>query len=51
MMCFKNLKNEYLKVTSKDEFWSVHDRFDRLVQETYLCPEFSRRVPGTGYRG
>ena len=51
MMCFRNLKQEYLKVTTKDEFWSVHDRYDRLVQETYLCPEFERRVPGTGYRG
>ena len=22
-----------------------------LVQETYLCEEFEKRVPGTGYRG
>ena len=51
MMCFRNLKEEYLKVTSKDEFWSIHDRYDRLVQETYLCPDFKRRVCGTGYRG
>jgi len=51
MMCFRNLKTEYLKVKSKDDFWSVHDRYDRFVQETYLCPEFERRVPGTGYRG
>ena len=45
MMCFRNLKAEYLKVTSKAEFWSVHNRYDRLVQETYICPEFARRVP------
>jgi hypothetical protein len=51
MMCFRNLKAEYLRVTSKREFWSVHGRQDRMVQETYLCPEFERRVPGTGYRG
>ena len=51
MMCFRNIKAEYLKVRTKDDFWAVHDRFDRLVQETYLCPEFERRVPGTGYRG
>lgn len=51
MMCFRNLKQEYLKIQSKDEFWSVHDRFDRMVQETYLCPEFKRRILGTGYRG
>jgi hypothetical protein len=34
LMCFRNLKEEYLRVTSKDEFWSVHGREDRLVQET-----------------
>ncbi|MCA9227475.1 MAG: hypothetical protein KDA47_17770 [Planctomycetales bacterium] len=51
MMCFRNLKEEYLKVTSKDEFWLLYDRYDRLVQETYLCPDFKRRIPGIGYRG
>jgi hypothetical protein len=51
MMCFRNLKAEYLKVTTKKEFWSIHGRQDRFVQETYLCPEFERRIPGTGYRG
>lgn len=51
MMCFRNLKEEYVKVTTKEEFWSVHGRQDRLVQETYVCPEFERRIPGTGYRG
>jgi hypothetical protein len=51
MMCFRNLKGEYLKIGSKQEFWSVHDRYDRMVQETFLCPEFERRIPGTGYRG
>jgi Family of unknown function (DUF6304) len=51
MMCFRNLKAEYLNVKTKGEFWSVHDRYDRMVQETYLCPEFERRIPGTGYRG
>jgi hypothetical protein len=51
MMCFRNLKVEYLRVTTKQEFWSVHGRQDRFVQETYLCPDFERRIPGTGYRG
>lgn len=50
MLCFRNRKAEYLRVTSKREFWTVGP-CDRLVQETYLCPEFERRVPGTGYRG
>jgi hypothetical protein len=51
MMCFRNLKSKYLKVKSKDDFWSVHNHYDRMVQETYLCPEFERRVSGTGYCG
>jgi hypothetical protein len=51
MMCFRNLKSEYIKVTTKQEFWSVHDRYDRMVQEIYLCSHFERRVPGIGYRG
>jgi hypothetical protein len=51
MMCFRNIKTEYQQVKTKDEFWHVHDRYDRMVQETYLCPEFERRIPGTGYRG
>lgn len=51
MLCFRNIKDEYVKVTCKNELWAVHDRFERQVQETYLCPEFQRRIPGTGYRG
>lgn len=51
MMCFKNRKSEYLKVKSKLDFFSIHDQFERFVQETYLCDEFERRVSGTGYRG
>jgi hypothetical protein len=51
MMCFRNIKAEYLQVKSKRDFFSVLGRQDRFVQETYLCSEFSRRIPGTGYRG
>ena len=51
MMCFRNLKAEYLEIDTKQEFWSIHGRQERFVQETYLCPEFERRIPGTGYRG
>jgi hypothetical protein len=51
MMCFRNIKSEYLQVKSKRDFFAVHGRQDRYVQETYLCPEFARRVAGTGYRG
>jgi hypothetical protein len=51
MMCFRNIKAEYLQVRSKRDLFSLHGRQDRFVQETYLCSEFSRRIPGTGYRG
>jgi hypothetical protein len=51
MMCFRNIKDEYLRVNSKQSFWSVHGRQERMVQETYLCPDFARRIAGTGYRG
>lgn len=51
MMCFRNLKQEYLRVKSKEAFLKIHDNFEKLVQETYCCDEFSRRISGTGYRG
>lgn len=51
MLCFRNIKQEYLPVTSKQEYWAVHGRQERQVQETFLCHEFIRRRPGTGYRG
>jgi len=51
MMCFRNIKEEYLKVIDKRTLWSVHGREERQVQETFLCSDFARRIPGTGYRG
>jgi hypothetical protein len=54
IICYRCCKSEYLKVRDKDEYMEIMyryvDQVDR-VQETYLCPEFERRVPGTGYRG
>jgi hypothetical protein len=50
MMCFRNKKQEYLKVKTKRDFWSLGQPAE-WVQETYLCSEFERRMPGTGYRG
>jgi hypothetical protein len=44
-------KAEYLKVRTKGEYMRVMNRYTERVQETYLCPEFERRKPGTGYRG
>ncbi len=49
MKCFRNDKNAYLSARSKNEFFRLKNT--EWVQETYLCPEFDRRVPGTGYRG
>jgi len=51
MLCFRNIKAEYSRVKDKEAFWTVHDRFDRQVQETYLCGDFRPRIAGTGYRG
>ena len=42
MLCFRNIKNEYLQVSNKEEFWAIHGRQERLVQETHLCEEFER---------
>ena len=50
MACFRNFKQEYAKVKSKDELFPILDKAD-VVQETYLCPEFGKRLPRTGYRG
>lgn len=51
MLCYKNIKEEYKKVTDKDEFMEIMDKSIEDVQETYLCPEFEVRKPGRGYRG
>ena len=49
MSCHRGAKEQYLAVRSKLDYWSVPVTED--VMETYLCPEYERRVPGTGYRG
>ena len=56
MICFRANKSGYLALPSgenfeKDAYFAVLDTVSEMVQETYLCPEFERRVPGTGYRG
>jgi Family of unknown function (DUF6304) len=51
MLCFKNIKEEYLKVQNKDEYIDIMENNDRIVQETFLCNEFKERETGTGYRG
>jgi hypothetical protein len=53
LYCFRRLKTRYLAVRSKSDYLDLFDGSAsiELTQETYLCPEFSRRTPGTGYRG
>ena len=56
MICFRANKAGYLVLPSgedfeKDAYFNVMDTVSEMVQEIYLCPEFKRRAPGTGYRG
>jgi hypothetical protein len=49
MHCHRGARERYLAVRSKRDYWGVPVTED--VMETYLCREWERRVPGTGYRG
>lgn len=49
MSCHREAKVQYLAVRSKADYWGVPVTED--VPEFYLCPDYQRRVPGTGYRG
>ena len=51
LACFRGNKTAYLAVRSKADLFRVWPTMTGFVQETYLCPEFDRRQPGTGYRG
>jgi hypothetical protein len=51
LACFRDNKEEYLRVKTKGDIFRVWDTLTEYVQETYLCPEFRKRRPGTGYRG
>jgi Family of unknown function (DUF6304) len=51
LACFRDNKAEYLAVRSKTDLFRVWGTMTGFVQETYLCPDFERRRPGTGYRG
>jgi hypothetical protein len=51
LACFRDNKDGYLAVHSKNELWPVWPTRTEWVQETFVCPEFQVRVPGTGYRG
>jgi len=49
MRCHRGAKAQYLAVKSKREYCGVP--VTEEVMETYLCPEYATRIPGTGYRG
>jgi hypothetical protein len=49
LTCHRGHKSQYLAVRTKADYF--HVPATETVQETYLCPEFERRIPGTGYRG
>jgi hypothetical protein len=51
LACFRGNKAGYRGVTSKWGLFKIWDTMTEFVQETYLCPEFEKRAPGTGYRG
>ena len=51
LACFRNTKQEYLSLNGKAAYLKLHDKVTEFVQETYLCPEFEKRISGTGYRG
>jgi hypothetical protein len=56
LICFRANKAGYLGLPSgedfsKDAYFDVMETVSEMVQETYVCPEFERRLPGTGYRG
>lgn len=51
MACFRDNRQAYLAAQGKREWMSIWGTKTDQVQETYLCPEFQRRTPGTGYRG
>lgn len=51
MMCYRDIAERYLQVTTKREFMNLMEDFTEIVQEIYQCPKYMRRRPGTGYRG
>jgi hypothetical protein len=38
-------------VKTKHDLFRAWGTMTAFVQETFLCPEFERRSPDTGYRG
>lgn len=51
MACFRERKSDHDKVRTKSDLFELWDKMTEFVPETFLCPEFCMRRPGTGYRG
>jgi hypothetical protein len=51
MACFRHNKKQYLEIQTKDELFEIWHTCVYPVQETYVCPDYQVRKPGTGYRG
>ena len=53
LLCFRDSKADYRQVKSKSDLFKLLGAIAKplIVQETFLCPQFERREPGTGYRG
>jgi hypothetical protein len=50
LACFRDNKQGYLSVKGKRNLFAIWNTMTEFVQETYWCPEFSKRKAGTGYR-
>lgn len=51
MACFRDVKDEYRRVSTKVDIFGILDRRSGWVQETFLCDQFERRGEDAGYRG
>ncbi|WTW94019.1 DUF6304 family protein [Streptomycetaceae bacterium NBC_01309] len=51
MACFRDRKDAYRAVSGKRDMYDIWSAMSGVVQETYHCPDFARRRPGSGYRG
>ncbi len=51
LACFRDVKDDYVKVVDKPGIFAIWNRLTEFVQETHVCDEFAPRTPGAGYRG
>jgi hypothetical protein len=51
MLCFVAQKENYKKITGKNEYMELAKDEIATVQEIYCCDKFEIRTPGAGYRG